>query len=392
MKKLCPLRPLSMLKLIIIILTLLTFIFPISLIAMFSAEDEEDYYSSASLLPHSTSMPSVDLRVNTEGNVYRALSKYYLTNQLRKEHIFHRFTKGQVIYAYGSSTSGKSTFTDLFSKLLPRHYTLVSTRKLKTEYLENIIRETCPDEYEHVRSIDIDIILQFLIEDELLPTECTPIILEKLQKIKAKAHLIERRFNPTEQLYYVYNYAVTLSEHGQNVIIDNVDVLGFLNYMSLHNIHCPLHMLLLYCPPHLLLERVKSRNERARIEDKGNLRSLMRPLQTFIDIYKSSTDENCIDEIQQNAFLKVVSAAYSKSRETNDQNPLSQLPFQKLLERLSLNFGSSPTIKLQSKYPYDMLLDASRHTPEELFLKVYEKLSLSSTATYVLPRGFSRFS
>jgi energy-coupling factor transporter ATP-binding protein EcfA2 len=373
MKELYPLRSLNIL---FITMTLITFIFPIPLIAMFSdnPEDEENYYSSANSLPHSTSMPSVDLQVNAEGNVYRALSRYYLTNQLRKELIFHRFTKGQVIYAYGSSTSGKSTFTDLFSRLLPRHYTLVSTRKLKAEYLENIIREICPDEYEHVRSIDIDIILLFLFKDEALPKECPSNIIEKLEGIKAKHSLIKRRFNPIEQLHYVYTYAFALSQKGQNVIIDNLDVLGFLNYISLYNIYCPLHMLLLYCPPDKLLERVESRNERARLEDKGNLRAFMRPLQTFIDIYKCSTDENFIDEIEKNSFLRVVSAVHGKSRETNDQNPLSQLSLEELLEKVNLHFGFSPTIKLQSKYPYDMLLDTSRQTPEELFLKVYEKL------------------
>ena len=296
-----------------------------------------------------------------------------LTSKLKAELFFHRFTKGEIIYVYGTSTAGKSTFTQELSNILSDAF-LVSTRYLKTLYMEKIVREICPQEYDYVsKFLSIDEIFFFLDDPKLFSSPIDVNILTELEKIKTKTGLINARYNPTEQLHYVYNHVFMLSNHNKTVIFDNLDVLNFLYYISLHNIHSPIHMLLLYCPPSKLLDRVEKRNSRAMIMDKADMRSIMRPLQTFINIYKHSEDGAFIKRIRNDNLIEIYHIAHVKSRETNDKNILSKLQWEEVLDTLISNFGDRSIVNLQSKYPYDLLLDTGKYSPQTLVKFVYEK-------------------
>lgn len=366
-------------NLMIFCTVLITFIFPISSLAMeessLTINEENDRLHVLTKLPLHSSNPEDILEIHFPANWFFAVYGSLTAEQLKAELRFHRFTKGEVVYAYGTSTSGKSTFTNLLLRFLPE-YALVSTRDLKTQYQAKIIREICPREYDYItKFLNTDILLLFLCGDDEIPAQIKVTKLgKKLEKIKSKKNLINRRYNSTEELHYIFDCVFMLSAQNQNVIVDNLDVLDFLGYINLYNIHCPLHMLLLYCPPNILLDRVLRRNELAIISDKGNRRSLMRPFQTFVDIFKNSTDKSFLDEIEQSTLLQTFYSAHSQSRAARDPNSLSRLDWNNILNILCSNFGTSSIIRLQSKYPYDVLLDTGNHTAEELATTIYEKI------------------
>ncbi len=306
--------------------------------------------------------------------------KYDLTADFR----LHRFTHGDIIYVYGTSTSGKTTFTRKLAKLLPE-YTLVPTRDLKAEYSAKIINEVCPEEYAYVsKFISIDIVLIYLFGDILsiqaiqknsLINHNYEAIVDNLDKIKSKNNLLKSRYNPIEQAHYVFNHVFMLSQKNINVIFDNLDALEFFRYMSIYNIHCPLHSLLMYCPPNILLERVMKRNSIAIDKDLVDKRSLMRPLETFINIYKSTENELFIDEIQRDFLIETFRTAYSASQGEGDNHPMSKLTWQQIINSLDSNFGINTSIKIESKYPYCMLLDSSKETAETLALRISQLAS-----------------
>lgn len=276
---------------------------------------------------------------------------------------------GEIIYVYGTSTSGKTTFTRNLAELLPE-YTLVSTRDLKAKYSANIINGVCPEEYTYVsKFVSIDMVLIYLfgdilsiqtIQKNLLINHNYEEIVNNLDKIKSKINLLKSRYNPIEQSHYVFNHVFMLSQQNINVILDNLDALEFFRYMSLYNIHCPLHSVLMYCPPNILLERVIKRNNIAIVKDLVNKRSLMRPLETFINIYKSTENELFIDEIQRDFLIETFRTAYSASQGESDNHPMSKLTWQQIIDSLDSNFGINTSIKIESKYPYCMLLDTSK--------------------------------
>ena len=328
--------------------------------------------------------------------------EYSLTNHLKAEARFHKFTHGEVIYVYGTSTVGKSTFTKVLSKFLG--HTLVSTRDLKAQYMTKIITEIFPEEYSYVsKFISSDIILAYLsnsintVPEELLKNKNSSEAIKKLEIIKHNDKLIMKRYHPIEQLHYIFDHLFILSGKNINVIFDNLDVLDFLQYISLNNIHCPLHLLLMYCPPDVLLERVIKRNELAMQRDVMDKRSLMRPLEGFLDIYTHATNKNFMAEVKQDNLIKIFNRAYNKSREQNDSHPLSRSSWQDVKKILMANFGASPTIKLQSKYPYDVVLNTSKETSEELASRIQLYKGTQSyigkpqyKQNYLLPHAFQK--
>lgn len=397
------------------------------------AMDTEDYDGSAT--------STREVCFVTENNDSDSKEDHSLAIRLKQEALLHKFTHGDIIYVYGTSTAGKTTFTKVLSRY--SGYALLSTRDLKASYMTKIIKEIFPKEYEYLlKNISNNTIIAFLsnsidsIPETLLtnrptakvehsppaPNDDTIINLSRfnaaraqeaerhhdlanynyhlafgeqtdndfisksnkklikvtttLESIKDKSALIEKRYHPIEQLHYMYDYVFRLSKKKINVILDNLDVSEFLNYISLNNIHCPLHLLLMYCPPDLILERVIKRNELAIKKDIMDKRSLMRPLEGFIDIYTYSTNENFIDEIEKKNFIDVFNLAYNKSRDEKDSHPLSQSSWKNMEEILSNSFGLYSTIKLKSKYPYDILLDTSKSTPEQLASKVYTYIGI----------------
>lgn len=306
-------------------------------------------------------------------------STYTLKADLR----LHRFTHGDVIYVYGTSTSGKTTFTKILSKRLPE-YILVSTRDLKTKYTAKIISESCPEEYAHVSQfLSIDTILiyifsgELLIPDELLKNNKYIEIIKNLDEIKSKSNLIGKKYNRIDEICYVFDHIFMLSGKNINVIVDNLDILDFLKYISIYNIHCPLHLLLTYCPINILMERVIKRNHIASGRDLMDKRSLMRPLETFISIYGSTENKSFIDEIQRDDLMETFRTAYSVSQDESDNNLMSKLPWKEIVNILDYNFGTNFRIKLESKYPYSMLLDTSKETSEELAAKILLRTKLS---------------
>lgn len=117
---------------------------------------------------------------------------YILKYDLRADLRLHRFTHGDVIYVYGTSTSGKTTFARKLADLLPEH-TLVSMGDLKTKYMAKIINEVCPEEYTFVsKFISIHTVLIYLfegilsIQDNSLVNRKYGEIIDNLDKIKAK--------------------------------------------------------------------------------------------------------------------------------------------------------------------------------------------------------------
>jgi hypothetical protein len=126
----------------------------------------------------------------------------------------------------------------------------------------------------------------------------------------------------------------------------------------------------MYCPVNILLERVVKRNKTAIENDPNDRRSLMRPLETFINIYTSTESLSFVDEIQRDFLIKIFNTAHSRSQKENDDHPMSKLPWQDIFNILDSNFGSDPNIKLQSKHPYFMLLDTSKKTPGELAINI----------------------
>lgn len=317
-------------------------------------------------------------------NTHLRKEAHNLKHDLMADLQLHRFTHGDIIYVYGTSTSGKTTFTRKLAKLLPE-YTLVSTRALKAEYSAKIINEVCPEEYTYVsKFISIDIVLIYLFGDILsiqtiqknsLINHNYEAIVDNLDKIKSKNNLLKSRYNPIEQAHYVFNHVFMLSQKNINVIFDNLDALEFFRYISFYNIHCPLHSLLMYCPPNILLERVIKRNSIAIDKDLVDKRSLMRPLETFINIYKSTKNELFIDEIQRDFLMKIFRTAYSVSQEESDNHPMSKMTWQEIIDSLDSNFGINFSIKIESKYPYCVLLDTSKQTSESLALRISQLTS-----------------
>ncbi len=301
--------------------------------------------------------------------------KYDLTADLR----LHRFTHGDIIYVYGSSTSGKSTFTRELASCLP-DYTLVSTRELKTKYMMEIINEICPKEYNYVSQyISTDDILIYLFEgiNPVTENSCTlnnyQEISTNLFKIKDKEELLKKRYHPVEELYYIYHHVFKLSEKNKNVIVDNLDVSIFLQYIYKHNIHAPIHFLLLYCPVDILLERAIERNNRAMKGDLRDKRPLMRPLETFIDIYQNTHQESFIDKVSRNSLIKSFYTAYLENRrEKGTQNKWS---WEQIVNTLNSKFGTSIYIQVESKYPYAKILDTSKGMSEELIAELQQLTS-----------------
>lgn len=284
--------------------------------------------------------------------------------------------KGHIIYTYGTSTSGKTSLTRELSKLLPG-YTVVSTKDLNEKYMAKLIKKACPNEYEFVKShIDISALLLYIYGDEQIVTSTNNSVelWENLYKIKSKKNDIESIYNPDEQRDYVYSKVFKLAEKS-NIIFDNIYVNKFLDYKTHHTIQCDLHMLLVFCPPSLLLERVMKRNELALLSDKTNRRYPITPFRNFIDMFTNTDDEDIVAEIKREDLMSSLRTAYDMSIEMQDDDPLSHCSWEEVDKKIQITFGNNSILNLKSKYHFDSFVDTSKGKPEELALMVFQTLN-----------------
>ena len=292
---------------------------------------------------------------------------------------FHHFTKGEIIYVYGSSTSGKSTFVKSFSEILP-DWRVVSTRDLKTLYCIKKMEQVCKKETrllsQYFSKEEILLIVEnpkeiFLPEKRIMPINEITEIIHSIKEVQSKRDYIFSICHPIEAMHFVFSHTFNLSKMGFKVIVDNLDVEDFFRYMLLHRIHSPLFLILTYCPSDHLLKRVIQRNEKALIEDKGNIRSCMRPFETFLHIYGLSKKNTFIDSISQEALLEVFQNAHTLAQEQIElRNQLSEMAWPTLREHIKKCFEDREQILLVSKHPYDILLNSYNMSPIEMVMKI----------------------
>ncbi len=302
---------------------------------------------------------------------------------------FHTFTKGEIIYVYGSSTSGKSSLVKNFSDTFPE-WKVVSTRHLKTLYFVKKMEQISRKEIKFLsKYFDNEEILQMIEEPGqiilpkkyIMPIEKLNKLIRNIQEIQSKQEQLIAICHPMEALHFVYSCAFNLSRSGSKVIIDNLDVEGFYRYMILHRIHCPLFTVLVYCPPQHLLSRVTKRNKQSLNIDRGNLRSYLRPFETFFQIYGSLENGFPIDSICQQTFLQTLKKAHTLSQKQGPEleNPLSTTTWSALEMYVRKHFKNDPQILLYSKHPYDILLNSYNLAPAEMIMELKQIKGLDAS-------------
>ena len=151
--------------------------------------------------------------------------------------------------------------------------------------------------------------------------------------------------------------------------------------MILHRIHCPLFTVLVYCPPQHLLSRVTKRNKQSLNIDRGNLRSYLRPFETFFQIYGSLENGFPIDSICQQTFLQTLKKAHTLSQKQGPEleNPLSTTTWSALEMYVRKHFKNDPQILLYSKHPYDILLNSYNLAPAEMIMELKQIKGLDAS-------------
>lgn len=281
----------------------------------------------------------------------------------------HRFTQGNIIYLFGSSTSGKSTLLREISERRP-DFTFVSTRGMKELFSVKILRKLFPDEMNLLlRSYHTQNILPLIFEDE----SSNKSALEDYSKINHRAYealkvvrsRLDELYNiyPTRSSYmcgfyeFFFSHIFSLSNKGKTVVVDNVFVGKFHTYKMKYFYHAPVFYILNYLSPLLFNQRVSLRNENARLSDPRNMRSLMRPVETFLSIYGKGRG-GFVASIPRGLLHETLYSLYKDSKKQSLPNRLLDNDFSSLCETFDREFGKSECLSISSKYPFDLLLNS----------------------------------
>jgi hypothetical protein len=289
---------------------------------------------------------------------------YYPTfTQLKKELVFKSYFYGKIIYVYGSSTSGKSTFTKNLNSFLP-NCTLVSTKEMKIVYAGILIERMCGPEYQYVsKYFDIYNLLCYLDGMKykiLIPPLNQEKLISALKMISSKFELIKQSYNPTEFQQLMYGHIFSLSKENKNVIVDDININDFISYKEIKQLCAPITFVLLYCPLDRLLPRVMERNQIAKKNDETDVRSTYRPFETFFNLYKQVNNRPFIEEIPNDNLLHILFQAIPVAED------MEMNAWRKITHIISSYASDESSVKLQARYLYDILLDTGKSNPAEM--------------------------
>lgn len=294
----------------------------------------------------------------------------------------HKFTHGNIIYIFGSSTSGKSTLLREISKQRP-DFEFISTLKMKQIFYLKTLHTFFPEQVNIlIQSFNIEDILSLVFDDKRFNQSGLKEILiskpresDSLKLIKSKLDKVYSIY-PTEMSYmshfydFFFSYIFTLSKSGKNVVVDNLDIDKFYTYKIKYFYHAPMFYILTYLSPVLFYQRVFNRNQLSiEQSDALNIRSFMRPVETFLSIYGGNSGP-LIGTVNKKQLHESLLFLYQEAKRQNIGNRLLEGKFNALIKKFNKGFGREERLSIYSKYPFDILFNSESTSSSENAKKV----------------------
>jgi hypothetical protein len=219
------------------------------------------------------------------------------------EQFLHRFGQGEVVILVGTSTAGKSSIIEAYKQKRPEVIE-EGVDKTGRQMIIHQIRMQYPQELGLLEATLIPnnniVILDAIFEPQIPQRfkEMIP-VMEKVEAIAAAKRIqqgLKIDFNPDEQESLLLEDVFSHSYAGKQTIFDVLQIDGIYQQCINKHFHLPIRLALVYCPFHVLCERMISRNVKANDPNNpqpGEKRVGTFPLFQYADLFgpkKNDTD------------------------------------------------------------------------------------------------------
>ncbi len=233
-----------------------------------------------------------------------------------------QYGEGHIFILLGTSTAGKTSIMHQLMEEVPNTVG-TSMDEYGPAYDADLIRENAPELYAKMalamEHSDIAHAVFASKEDAVLWKENTSAeVLQNAQDALVQARKQADSFPRVPFAVvesHMLDHIISESTKGKNVIFDIFDSNLFLERMLQKNFYAPLKRGLVYCPFHVLSERVLQRNTKA-LSVGGNpedWRSPIQPLMEFIQFYQPAEDEDTvIDTLNREQVELAFASAYKQ--------------------------------------------------------------------------------
>ncbi len=339
--------------------------------------------------------------------VMKAYSRYSLYIQYRDK-VFHIYSKARVVFLYGTSSAGKSATVEIIRKQAMQQsipLAVTGTDHVWQLHIYNLFEQFYPLQARLLRFIfslseifyclwcdaELDRLLieKALVDDAVKIIKAIFIKFRQDQKLLLKFLLKERR-----PYFCVQSFLPELKQNKLvivDVAADKGDIEEFLAVMQTHIIHCKMDIVIVYCPPRQLLERIYKRNIKAL--DSGNLgqaRIGSFPLEQYITLYQpvdSSEDAiDCIEYINDSVIIKLSKISKQLSRLISkeigeEQSTYKENEWQEAQAQFNVKFGininSRAKIPIKPRCRYHFFVNTATHTARSCGKEIIQTLKIS---------------
>lgn len=223
-----------------------------------------------------------------------------------RDRIFHKFLPGRLVFLYGTSNAGKSSIISHIKrkfKLKSEEMVVTGTDPIWALHIFDLFVQFSPKKARYLHAfLSLDDIFDCLWNPLLFPklikeydiarkhAEKLKIILDEF-RIKQKTLLNGLR-SSKRPLFCAASFLPALSS-GKVVFVDCAadpgDIDEFYQAMLSESVHCRIDIVIIYCSPRVLMERLYARNENAISSlsiNKGRPGAF--PLEQFTVLYKTT--------------------------------------------------------------------------------------------------------
>lgn len=313
--------------------------------------------------------------------------------QFKDYQTFHHFGKGDVIVLLGTSTAGKSSLIKSLREIEPKrieHGIDLASRLEALNYLENNYKE----EYEFLQSVlqpkkdGMNILYAIFNRSFYFKENVSENDKAHAQKLAMKlSEQIDKNINKPLIDCKMLDEVVEFSMCGKSSVFDIIEIESVFRHIINRRFHAPIRIALVYCPFHLLSERIAERNKKA-LEGKHfeEVRAGVFPLLQYAKLFRPKEKDNEI--VIETITRKMVEEAFEKNfaigveyMEKMDPEELKKRDLKKehhekksdLLQAFGFTKPGIQEVELTPRFKrYDYLIDTSKATPEEA-AKVFKK-------------------
>jgi hypothetical protein len=219
--------------------------------------------------------------------------------------VFHEFLSGRMIFLYGTSTAGKSSIVKYITLAKSKSLYLVVTGTdiVWGLHIFDLFARYLPQKASFLRSyFTIEEIFDCiwnpplamrLINEKFLSEQQGEQIKKIIDEFRTQQNELLKDFSPTKRPFFCSSSFLSALRLGATVIVDTAadvgDIDEFFRAKGAELVHCRTDIVMVYCSPKKLMERLVSRNEEALKTSSINKgRPGAFPLEQYSVIYEAT--------------------------------------------------------------------------------------------------------